>query len=374
MISMEPVLKRGYASWDRDVLPPDEFAARVDAVRAALRGANLKALVLVNHSLLGVMIDYADVAYLTGLQSGGVLLLPSEGEPAFVSFGGGRELAFMRTQTWIEQVVPGGKEAFQVVRDQLRQRGIAGGAIGTVGAASLAPSPRARLEAALADYELRPFDADLARLRAVKRSRELLAVRIASAIVGRGIEAAAASFERGAGNAAALIAAERAARLHKARDVRVLASMDGGELRPFEGRLDGRNAPLRIWIAAQYQGYWAEAAATIPATADAVAERAVAAMQAVVRGGCGASEIAAAALAVLPREGAASALRYGLGGTIGLAHNEGLVIDPDSAARIPEGALLALRCVAHGARPSIASRMVAVERAGARIIEPLRLG
>jgi hypothetical protein len=370
---MEPVLKRGYASWDRDVLPPDEFAARVDVVRTAMRASNLEALVVVNHSLLGVMVDYADIAYLTGLQSGGVLLLPREREPTFVSFGGGRELAFMRTQTWIEDVVPGGKDAFQVVRDQLRHRGILGGAIGTVGAAALAANPRARLEAALADYALRPFDADLTRLRAVKRSRELLAVRIASAVVASGIEAAAAAFERGDGNTAALVAAERAARLDKARDVRVLASMDGGELRPFEGRLDGRRPPLRIWIAAQYQGYWSESAATIPAPAHNAAESAVAAMEGAVRAGCRASELAAAALGTLPRDAAASALRYGLGGTIGLAHNEGLAIDPASEERVPDGALLALRCVANGAQPSIASRVVAVRGAGARVIEQLRL-
>src|SRR5262245_4737808 len=101
MISMEPVLKRGFAAWERDVLPQDEFAARVDAVRAELRAARLGALVVVNHSLLGVMVDYAAMAYLTGLQSGGVLLVPAEGEPVFVSFGGGRELSFMRTQTWL---------------------------------------------------------------------------------------------------------------------------------------------------------------------------------------------------------------------------------------------------------------------------------
>ena len=70
MISMEPVLKRGYSSWDRDVLPEDEYALRVEAVRAKLREQGLAALVVVNYSLLGVMVDYADMAYLSGLQSG----------------------------------------------------------------------------------------------------------------------------------------------------------------------------------------------------------------------------------------------------------------------------------------------------------------
>ena len=93
-----------------------------------------------------------------------------------------------------------------------------------------------------------------------------------------------------------------------------------------------------------------------------------------MRGGCRVSEIAAAGLAVLPREAVASALQYGLGGTIGLALDEGLVIDPASAERVPEGALVALRCVARAAQPSIASRIVAVQRGSAAVIEPLRLG
>ena len=99
MISMEPVLKRGYSSWDRDVLPEDEYALRIEAVRARLREQNLAALVVVNYSLLGVMVDYADMAYLSGLQSGGALLIPRDGESVYVGFGGGRELAFMRTLT-----------------------------------------------------------------------------------------------------------------------------------------------------------------------------------------------------------------------------------------------------------------------------------
>lgn len=373
MISMEPVLKRGYASWDRDVLPPDEFAARVETVRAELRAAGLAALVVVNHSLLGVMVDYAAMAYLTGLQSGGVLLIAADGEPVYISFGGGRELAFMRTQTWVSEIVPGGRDAFNVLREQLRARKIDGGALGTVGVDALAPNPRGRLDAALLGYELRSFDARLERLRAAKRPREVLAIRITQSIVQDAVESALAEFAAGADNAAALIEAERAARARKARDVRVLASMGSADLRPFEGRLEGRHAPLRIWVAAQYQGYWAECAATYPAPAPDRAADAVRAMQSAAVPGALASDVAAAGLAVLPREAAESALAYGLGGTIGLALGEGVPIAPGNAQPLDDGALLALRCVAHGVEPTIASRVVSVAAGGARSLEPLRL-
>ncbi|HVJ31106.1 MAG TPA: aminopeptidase P family N-terminal domain-containing protein, partial [Gammaproteobacteria bacterium] len=159
---MEPVLKRGYSSWDRDVLPEDEYALRVEAVRAQLREQGLAALVVVNYSLLGVMVDYADMAYLSGLQSGGALLIPSDGEPVYVGFGGGRELGFMRTLTWLDRVLSGGgPKAFEVVRDHLRALGLAGGPIAIAGAANLAAGAAARVQQAFADYTLRPFDAEL---------------------------------------------------------------------------------------------------------------------------------------------------------------------------------------------------------------------
>jgi hypothetical protein len=365
MISMEPVLKRGYSSWDRAVLPDDEFALRADAVRAALERAQLGALVVVNYSLLGVMVDYADIAYLAGLQSGGALLVPRTGDAAFVSFGGGRELVFMRSLTPLA-IVPGAGKAFDVVRAELAARGVPGGRIAAAGVEGLAVTVAARIRDALPGYELVPFDAELRALRAVKRPRELLAMRIAQGIVDAAVAAGVAAFTAGGDNRAAMLEAERVARAQKARDVRVLASMGGVELRPWEGRLDGRHAPLRLWVAAQYQGYWAEAAATAPLPRDDAAGRAVRAMQAAVRAGVTAGEVAEAGIAALPRAAVESALAYGLGGSIGLAHSEGLTMERGSAVRIVEGSVLALRAhVGDAPHASIASALVVVGAYGA---------
>ena len=360
MISMEPVLKRGYSSWDRAVLPDDEFALRVEGVRRALREAKLGALVVVNYSLLGVMVDYADMAYLSGLQSGGALLVPLEGEPAFVSFGGGRELAFMRALTWLP-IVPGAGKAFELVPGELKARGVAVGKIGIVGVTGIAPTVVARIRDALAGFELVPFDAELRALRAVKRPRELLAMQMAEGVVDGAVAAGVAVFAAGGDNRAAMLEAERVARALKARDVRVLASMGGPELRPWEGRLDGQHAPLRLWVAAQYQGYWAEAAATTPPPGDDVAAKAVRAMQAAVRAGATAGDVAAAALAALPASAVDSALAYGLGGTIGLAHAEGIAIVPRSTQRLPAGSVVALRAhVSDAPHASLVSTSVVV--------------
>jgi Xaa-Pro aminopeptidase len=374
MISMEPVLKRGYASWDRDVLPDDEYGARVEAVRTALRDEGLAALVVVNYSLLGVMVDYADIAYLSGLQSGGLLLVPRDGAPVHVGFGGGRELHFQRTLTWLENVISGGGKAFDVLREQLQARGIERGALGVAGAATLPADVASRFAAALRSFELKTFDAQLRALRAVKRPRELLVMRLTRAIVGDALTAGLAAFAAGRDNSAAMLEAERVARARKARDVRVLASMGGAELRPWEGRIAGRHAALRLWVAAQYQGYWAEAGAASPAPADDVAKLAVASMQKAARAGATTGDVAAAAAAVLPPPAFDSALEYGLGAAIGLSHDEGQAIRPGGTERLPAGVVLALRAhVASGAEPSLASTIVRVEPTGAVELEPLRI-
>jgi Xaa-Pro aminopeptidase len=375
MISMEPVLKRGYSSWDRDVLPEDEYALRVAAVRAQLREQGLGALVVVNYSLLGVMVDYADMAYLSGLQSGGALLVPLDGAPVYVGFGGGRELAFMRTLTWLDHVMSGGgPKAFEVVREQLRTRGITGGPIAIAGAADLAAGAAARVQQAFADYTLEPFDAALRALRAVKRPREILAMRLTLGVVEDAVHAGLAKFVGGGDNAAAMLEAERVARARKARDVRVLVNMGGPELRPFEGRLDGRHSPVRLWVAAQYQGYWAEAAAMAPISHPTAAHKAVAAMLGAAREGATTGEVAVAAVAALAPAEARAALEYGLGGTIGLAHDEGVRIRVGGGERLVAGSVLALRAhVAAGPEPSIDAAVATVGPSGATRLQSLRI-
>jgi hypothetical protein len=360
MISMEPVLKRGYSTWDRAVLPDDEFALRADGVRGALAQAKLGALVVVNYSLLGVMVDYADMAYLSGLQSGGALLVPLTGDAVFVSFGGGRELKFMQSLTPLA-IVPGSGKAFEVLGAELAARGVPRGRIAVTGMSGLAPNVATRIREALAGWDLVPFDAELRALRAVKRPRELFAMRMTQGIVDAAVAAGAAAFAAGGDNRAAMLEAERVARARKARDVRVLASMGGPELRPWEGRLDGRNEPLRLWVAAQYQGYWAEAASATPRPSDDAASRAVRAMQVAVRAGVTAGEVAEAGVAALPKAAVESALDYGLGGTTGLAHAEGLAIARNGKDRLVAGSVLALRAhVGEAPHASIASALVVV--------------
>jgi len=374
MISMDTVLKRGYTAWDEEILPVDEFDERIRAVREAMRARDLDALLLINYSMLGAMYEYANIAYLAGLQSGGALVLTPDDPPALITFGGGRELFFTRMQTWLDEVLPGKGDTYRAARDLLAARGITSGAIATVGLGSMPDAARQQLESTFEGYRLEAFDEVLDTLRQSKRPREIMTIGIAKGIADDAAAAAEQVFTNGGTNTQAMIEAERIARRAKARDVRILANMDGGALRPFEGRLAGRHAPLLLWVGVQYQGYWAEAAVTAPRVERSAANETVAAMQAAVRSGARCSDVAVAALSKAPDDRRGALLAYGLGSAIGLSHEDGFRIEPESDQTLPAGALLTLRAVITGTpEASIATTLVAVTEQGARTIEPVRL-
>ena len=111
-----------------------------------------------------------------------------------------------------------------------------------------------------------------------------------------------------------------------------------------------------------------------PISQPTAAHKAVAAMLGVARAGATTGEVAAAAVVALsPAEGQA-ALEYGLGGTIGLAHDEGVRIRLGGTERLVAGSVLALRAhVAAGPAPSIDAAVATVGPSGAQRLQSLRI-
>jgi Xaa-Pro aminopeptidase len=366
MINMEPVLKRGYTAWDQALLPLDEYTERVRIVRSAMAEAGLAALVV-----WGTQYEYADFAYLAGMPTAGTLLLTPEGEPAIFTGGGGRELPFQRSLTWIGQLSAAGPLPGRSLQAALHERGVTDGAIGLVGARLLGAAAHANVTDSLAGYRPVDFDAQLGRVRASKRPREVTAVRTALGIARAAADAAVAAFADGATTTRALVEAERSARARRARDFRALANIDGDDLRPFEGPADSRRSPLVLWIGVDYHGYWADVARTAPPPAGDQARAAVDAMARAARAGARAGEVARAGLDRLSPAAAESALLYGLGGGIGLALDDGPRVAPTSSAELVEGAVLSLRTLARDADGvSFANAIVRVEPGGGRRLEP----
>jgi len=366
LISMEPVLRRGLTEWDRALFPPDEFSERLAAVQGAMRRASLAALAMFSDAYH----PSADLAYVAGWPMGGALLVTLEGEPAMLTSDNGRGVYFQRWLTWIEDTSAAGGRIGPALADALRRRGVKG-ALGVTGDGLLSAQAYEKARQALSDFELRPFEAELAALRRRKRPRELIAIRTALRIARGSVAAGQLAFEVGASNAAALAAAERSARLGRARDFRGLANLEGADLRPYEAASATRRPFLALWCAVDFHGYWAEAASA-PNSPDAHAEAALEAMLRVARPGASGDDLARAALAVLPSEAAQRALSYGLGAGIGLSAQETPIVRPGGMDLLEPGAVLCLRVVGgEQDKPSLASALIAIGEDGAKRIEPL---
>jgi hypothetical protein len=256
--------------------------------------------------------------------------------------------------------------------DVLNSRQIATGRIGTVGMSELPAAVHANVTEGLEAFELQSFDRAFHEARALPRSREMLAVRIALDIAQKAAAAGAKVYERGGTNAQAFVEAERVARLERALDIRVMANIGADELRPFEGVADGRREPLLLWVATRYQGYWGEAAVSTGKGVTNDAEKALAAMIAAASGGTAATDVAKAALDVLPKEAAQSALIYGLGGAVGLALESEPRIVPDSTDALADGTMMLFHVLSCApSAPSFASAIVQVGKDGATRLDPV---
>jgi Xaa-Pro aminopeptidase len=366
MINMEPVLKRGYTAWDQALLPADEFTERISSVRTAMRTAGLDALLV-----WGNQYEYADFSYLAGMPTAGTLLLTHEGDPAIFTGGGGRELPFQRTLTWVGQLSAAGPMPGATLKAALAERGITAGGVGLVGTHLLSAATYANVAENLTAYSMTEFDEAFRRLRASKRPREVTTVRTALRIATDAAEAAIKAFNQGATTTEAMVEAERTARVNRARDIRLLANIDSDDLRPFEGLSPARRTPLLLWIGVDYHGYWADVAVTSPTRGDSPAEKAVDAMVRASSPGTRAEAVARAGLAQLSDAAAESAQDYGLGNGIGLALSDWPTISLSSDAVLVDGGVLSLRALAReDGGVSFANAIVQVAAGGSEKIEP----
>jgi Xaa-Pro aminopeptidase len=373
MINMEPVLRRGYTAWDRGLLPIDEFGERLAAIRSEMRRANLDAVLVWGGGLAVSTRETGDYPYVAGASGGGIIVITPEGDPSIVTAGGGREIPFQRTLTWISELTPGG--GFMVgggpVRKLLEARDVKSGTIGTVGAGGLPTQVYTQIEQTFEGYHLQPFDEVFRRLRANKRPREVLAVRTALRIAADAAAAAQRVFVGGASNARALVEAERSARMDKAHDFRALANIETDGLAPYEGLSDDRREPLVLWLAVEYNSYWADTTLVYPQLASAEGERAIDAMVGAIKAGAAVGGVANAALHVLSEPSRQTALLYGLGNGVGLALRDEPVITPTNDQALSEGQLLSLRVAAlQDARVVLSSVIVQVGPDTARRLTP----
>ena len=345
MITMTNVLKRGRTVWDRALLPEDEYVERTRVLRDAMADGGLDVLVSLGHSTRPGNFTYLS-GYVPPLGWMSTVLGAERG-PMLVSGGGSREIPFVKTQTWIEELrtsrslFAGPAEA---VADAIAVITGPGARVGVAGAHyALNAVTRSELADALSAYEVVAADELMETTRMAKRPREIVALRQSATIARLAVDAAMNRFGEGASATEAILAAEYTGRHRGCRDVHVLGDLGNGQLAPVEALSDDRGERFSVYCAVEYLGYWGQAVASTAESSDASA--ALEAMIAAASPGVELSALASAALAALPADAVDLALSYGLGGGIGLDPSESPEVSTTSSATVAPGTVLALQTI-----------------------------
>ncbi len=209
MYAMTPVLERGYTFWDRSLLPSDEFEERVRHMQTALSEDGLEAIVVWSQTYH----TNGELTYLAGWPMGGALLVTRDGDPAMFCVGGGREQYFQRMQTWLGDLRSFLTGLGKPILEALIERGVTRGKVGLVGLDQMTVNGHRNLTETLSGYELVDYGAAYHARRVAKRPRELLAIGNSLRIAQAAVAAGEAVFAKGASNVAALVEAERVARI-----------------------------------------------------------------------------------------------------------------------------------------------------------------
>lgn len=249
MLTMQPVVIRGRTGL---LLGPEEFAARVAQVQAALAERELDALVA-----FGDARSYAPLTWVTGLVpmlKWAVALVPAAGESElYLAMPGARDLPAMRRLAAAGSVAAIGELAAALSR------------FGPIAVAGLS-AMRAATEATIrgAAEVVAGGDELLAALMAAPSAGERKLLRLAGGTAQDAASEIEDAYASGASVTDALLAGELSARAAGMHDVRLLWSLDRGlTLRPLASRIEVSREPLVFYLAVETGGYWGEALRSI---------------------------------------------------------------------------------------------------------------
>lgn len=379
MQTLHSVLKRGGLFWDRALLPPSELEGRLVKLQDAIAAAGDDAWLL-----YGDAQQYGSMAYASHFlprTRSAMALVPRTGAPVLLASVGERDIPASKALTWIDDVRP-----FTVfptrANELLAERKLGEARIGLAGAQdSLPVAEFTVIQNKFPRIQWQNRDAELQRLRASKSAVELATIKHTAALVQSALELAKELLRPGESMRKVAALVDREIRRKGAEDARLLVASGeqvGQALRPVDDRILQAGDVVLLFVAAEYQRYWAEGAQTFvlgPASdalsaLSANASEALHVMQSAARPGVAASDLADAAGAHIGQGAMLTAAEaYGLGHGIGLDLEEHPTISVGSADTLHPGATLGLHVVLHNAPLGVISgRTISVTDQGA---EPL---
>ena len=209
---------------------------------------------------------------------------------------------------------------------------------------------------------------------AIKRPRELHALREACATLDAAAQALRAASHNRKSVTDCILLAEHAALQRGAQDVRSLFSLDGGRtLRPFDIPVAERRDPLQAYLAVRQSGYWADGFVRVAPAGDTLQETIggiLDAMIAAAKPGLSCRDLAK----LIDAERGSFRLHPladdVFGSSIGLALDEPPILARDGNARLEAGAVYSLRAglLDETGAGAISSAIVAMTAGGSDVL------
>jgi Xaa-Pro dipeptidase len=349
METMQPALKNGRNVYDMINMPKEEFNGRIERVRAAMAERGIDLLLVYTTGLT----DYGDVAYLTNfvirLPRGQLVAVPKNGEVVTFFEGSSRGLTSLRLTLSLGDLVAVGDLPEECLK-YLKEKGWIPGSIGLAGLRSRMPYQQFRaIAAGLEGCTVKDAGDILVDFRSIKSPREVDQIRRAARIAGRlTLSLKEGGFDR-PNERAVEASLYRAARSEGAEDFRMLLATPGQTgltFRPTDNRPLEEDGKVVIYLAVEFERYWAASARTFIFKAGSfVDEKGGESLAAslelckTLKSGASISD-----LSVLLGGRGVDALRpYGLGSGIGLGLNEAPFLEKETPSELREGMVLSLR-------------------------------
>ena len=265
METMQPTLKSGRNAWDRINMPVEEFHKRVKKIRQGMKDEGVEVLLLYGNGLN----EYGNYCYFSNfvirLPQGALVAIPREGELSLMFEGSSRGIPSVKKMTWIDDVRASGdisKECFQY----LKEKNLVPSVIGFAGLLHLMPNHQLQfLIDSLVDCKITDSDHLLHVLRMVKSPLEILQIRRASRILVRILNFISETPFPVPNEGVFEAALRREARLEGGEDFRMMIAKPSKEkwaFRPPEDRSIGPEDKVIIYLAVEFERYWAEAIRT----------------------------------------------------------------------------------------------------------------
>jgi Xaa-Pro dipeptidase len=379
--TMQPALKRGRDVWDRINMPKAEFLERVAKIQEQMERQGMEALLLYANNGN----EYADPCYISNYimktPQGAIVAITREGEVALICEGFARDLPGVKAITWVEDV----RSCEDVSRHAiafLSEKGLIPSTIGLVGLEQSMPHEQFRffLESTGSCTLIRA-DRMIRDMRIIKSQREVDQVRRSARIVAQAFKRLCQTTSSQFNEKSIEAVMGREAYLEGAEDARILiARYDGNDnraLRPCEELPISAHERVSLFLAVEFERYWAQGIKTLVLEKDAFVEPDGAFFRSllnrIIEGLVTGKEISrfcseasaqarAIDIHILPE--------YGLGQGIGLSLQEAPFLDEREAGRFQESMCLAIQLAARNkeAGSAVMGETVYLSRNGPEVL------